>query len=469
MDPSASARDEQLPFSVFDRMFERTAFVTGWLVEGIIDDSALSLALEKVTTKWRMLAGRIRSSNDSETGWSIAIPPEPLPAEYRKFVVTTSTSDTPLSQYIHLPISTVSPSLPPSLFIHPSTPRNYAKWESENYPLTCWHLTYFPPMLSEDGKGYTCLGFARCHGAFDGVGAAMIVRALSSEMKGDDWEIPYIMPKDLTENPISRAVKLLPSNADSVDHYRGFSVLGIFGSLRLIAWHLLEKWWRGANRQIVLVPKSAITALVGDVRSKISEDSLTVTTGDIIVAWVFKTIYSKGSSPSTIVHCSNLASFRTVLADEGSSLAKYPHNAFIPLPYPTITVSELQEIPLHELASEFSRKRKSLSTSHVLSAYQTLQRSITTFPLHPNAHESLLVSNVSASRILETDWSTIGGSKTLCGYRYQLTPTELLWTNAIYIAGRLDDGSVVLDMSLNKARLELLTAEVLKYASDVAY
>jgi len=33
-------------------------------------------------------------------------------------------------------------------------------------------------------------------------------------------------------------------------------------------------------------------------------------------------------------------------------------------------------------------------------------------------------------------------------------------TNGVYIAGWLDDGSVVLDVSLNKARVELLTMAV---------
>lgn len=91
-----------------------------------------------------------------------------------------------------------------------------------------------------------------------------------------------------------------------------------------------------------------------------------------------------------------------------------------------------------------------------------LKQSPTCFPVHPAAHETLFISNVSASRILESDWSAVGGEETLCGYRYQLTPTDVLFTNAVYIAGRLSDGTVVLDLSLNTVRLDLLVKEVNK-------
>jgi hypothetical protein len=50
-----------LPLTVFDLVFEQTAFVTGWLVEGTIDEKALSNALDRLTQKWRMLAGRLHS------------------------------------------------------------------------------------------------------------------------------------------------------------------------------------------------------------------------------------------------------------------------------------------------------------------------------------------------------------------------------------------------------------------------
>jgi len=54
------------PLSAFDVLFERTTFVTGWLVEGTLDSEALAEALKRITEKWRMLAGRLVSRKVDE-------------------------------------------------------------------------------------------------------------------------------------------------------------------------------------------------------------------------------------------------------------------------------------------------------------------------------------------------------------------------------------------------------------------
>jgi len=54
------------PLSAFDVLFERTTFVTGWLVEGTLDSAALAEALKRLTEKWRMLAGRLVSRKVDE-------------------------------------------------------------------------------------------------------------------------------------------------------------------------------------------------------------------------------------------------------------------------------------------------------------------------------------------------------------------------------------------------------------------
>ena len=53
-----------IPLTVFDRLYHRTTFVMGWLVEGQIDAAALEGALARLTRKWRILAGRIEPFND---------------------------------------------------------------------------------------------------------------------------------------------------------------------------------------------------------------------------------------------------------------------------------------------------------------------------------------------------------------------------------------------------------------------
>ncbi|KAG5353634.1 hypothetical protein C0989_004315 [Termitomyces sp. Mn162] len=296
------------------------------------------------------------------------------------------------------------------------------------------------------------------------------MRALVSEMRGEKWAVPPLPKSGFNENPLQGALDARIENHESQSSakpkdYYGFVNLGVAGALKQVAWHMRERWWKGADRRALIIPKDVILFLTNTVRSEISRcsdggSSSQVTTGDILVAWVLKTIYSQGTSPKSVVQCSNLASFRDLLAEDDSSILHYIHNAFVPLPYPSMTVVQLKNYPLHELSRIFTASRNALAVSHVISSYDALT-STTAFPANPKANENIVVSNVSASRILESDWSAIGAVRTLCGYRYQLTPNEILVTNTVYIAGRLEDGSVVLDVSLSKGRIDLLVKEVL--------
>lgn len=412
-----------------------------------------------------------------------------LPPDYPSYSLTVSVSGLPLSDYLSIPLPLVSDSLPHSLFVHPSTPRQYTQWEAKNHPITCWHVTHFGANVGGVGQSYTCIGFSRSHGIFDGVGAAAVMRALMAEMSGRDWEVPPLPPRGLNENPVLSALDLEVQSSAPGQEADGFSNLGVSGTLKLVAWHLRERWWRGADRRIVLLPKEALTFLVNGVRVELHQehdDPGKVTTGDILVAWCLKvglgfvtrtllsrshhpryqTIYTSDTPLDNVIQCSNVASVRSHLSTPARSLNLYPHNAFVPLPYPNFSVRQMNSASLPELSQCLAAARMSLSPSHVISAYKALHHFAV--PIHPDADETLVVSNVSASRILETDWSAVGGLSTVCGYRYQLTPTRVLLTNAVYISGRLSDGSVVLDITLNSTRLKLLTAEVKALLAAVA-
>lgn len=368
---------------------------------------------------------------------------------------------------------------------------------------------------------------------FDGGGAAMVMHALVAEMRqhcqdskferSELWVAPPLpLPhpnrninpvKACIEREIALMQKTSSQLVESGDDYSNMAVLGIKGALTLAAWHTREKWWRGARREIVILPKKVLEWIVEGVRKDIKkwrEGSLSrssrnggtsigrnggglVTTGDVLVAWLLKVrsraflafllicvltqsllnakvIYSKGTSPDTIVNCSNLASFRHLIpSPEGdpSTSEMYPHNAFMPLPYPLFTVRDLQSIPLHELSYILNTARSSFSLHHVAQGYKLVTQSVTTFLVSPHAHENLVVSNVSASRILESDWSAVGGEKTVCGYRYQITPTKLLLTNSVFIAGRLEDGSTVLDATLSQVKSGLLVDAVAEWSEMV--
>ncbi|KAJ7477115.1 hypothetical protein B0H11DRAFT_1291447 [Mycena galericulata] len=446
------------PLTVFDNSFERSTFLTGWLVKGTIDTNALSAALRRMTEKWRVLAGRLEAIPATKT-WQVAVPLGPLPKDYRTYVLTEATSDVPLSTYVHIPLETSSESLPQSLFLHPDTPRQNSIWVTKSHPLTCWHVTHFTSSVPGE-LPYTCIGFARSHGIFDGIGAASVVRALVAEMRGEEWDVPLPPSEGMHPNPIETLITQKLAQGQFDHPQSGYSALGVKGSLWLMGWHLRERFWRGATHRIFIVPQECLSVLVDRVKAEVrrTKFNIEVTTGDVLVAWIMKGIYATGTPSERIIHCSNFASFRDIISDAGGeSLANYPHNAFIPLPYPTLTVEGINAMSLPELTRTLCVTRRELSLDHVISAHQLMSNNAITMPVHPIAEETMIVSNVSASRILETDWSPVGSRGTLCGYRFSATPTNLVLGNTVYISGRLSDSSTVLDVNLNKVRMQNLT------------
>lgn len=456
-----------LSLTLFDRLFERSTFVTGWLVEGTVDTAVLASALDRVTKKWRMLAARVESFQEKDkTKWCLRIPLDEIPEDYPTFKLTTSEAEHPLSHYLTLPLGIDSPSLPHTFFLHPSTPRHYRAWQATQSPITCWHVTHCPPDPQNENKTFSCIGFARSHGIFDGVGAAAVMRALVAELAHEKWPIPPFPPAGWNENPVMKALdpelQLRTSKQKEFSDSGGFTVLGVTGAIRLAAWHLREKWWNGAQRRIILLPPAALTLLVDTTREELKkdrQDQIAISTGDILVAWMMKTVYSSGTPPTRVIYCSNVASFRSVLSSPSNQLTEYPHNAWVPLPYPVFSVQDLNRLSISQIAKRLAQSREALSIFDVISAYKTMDQFALSAPGHPDADETFLVSNVSASRILETDWSKAGSRGTICSYRYSITPTELPLANAAYISGRLSDGRVVLDVTFSKPRLALLLKE----------
>lgn len=142
---------------------------------------------------------------------------------------------------------------------------------------------------------YTCIGFARCHGIFDGGGAAFVMNALVAEMNGREWVVPPFpnegMNVNLVEEVLAHETRMEQSCSKTYQDSSGYSFLGVGGYMKLIAWHVRERWWRGAERRIILMPKAVMNYLVEEVRASLrSEKKQTdhVTTGDILVAWIFK-------------------------------------------------------------------------------------------------------------------------------------------------------------------------------------
>ncbi|KAG7445986.1 uncharacterized protein BT62DRAFT_932329 [Guyanagaster necrorhizus] len=359
-------------------------------------------------------------------------------------------------------------SLPSSLFLHPDTPHSSIDWGTR--PLTCWHITRL--CREGDAKPLTAIGFARPHGVFDGTGAMSIVNALISEIKGLSWAIPPV-PKPGTNTNI--VLKVLDdqkrTEASQPVEFGGYTDLRTVGTMKLVFSQLRKRIFHDVQNNLVILKKDIVDFLVADVRKALSREgksSPRVSTGDILVAWLWKAVYAHSADLELRVHCSNLASFRGLLSKYDPEIQNYPHNAFVPLPYPRFSIADLKLLPLHDLSYRLASARVSLSISHVHSAEQTLKTATFAAPFHPKSDETFFISNVSASRILEADWTCIGAKCTLCGFRYALTALGSPLTNAAYISGRLPDSSVLLDVILMRSRVEALTAEVDRLEALVA-
>lgn len=455
------------PLTPFDDGYSTSIFITGWLVEGIVDVDVLAGALDRLTAKWRMLAGRLESYNQStKKSWRIVIPLGDLPPNYQTYSLTTCPTIKPIAFPTILP-STVH-SLPSSLFLHPDTPHSSNDWG--NRPLTCWHITR---LCREGGaEPLTAIGFARPHGVFDGTGAKLIVNALISEIKGLSWAVPPVPKPGTNTNVVLKVLdKHKRSGAVQPVEFAGYTDLKTLGTMKLVFNQLRKRVFQDVQNHLVILKKDIVDFLVADVRQALHRQgkiSPRVSTGDVLVAWLWKAVYAHSADADLRVHCTNLASFRGLLAQYDPEIQNYPHNAFVPLPYPRFTVADLKSLPLHNLSYQLASGRTSLSLAHVHSAEKTFKTATFAAPLHPQADETFFISNVSATRILEADWTSIGAKRTICGFRYALTALGSPLTNAAYISGHLPDKSVLLDVILTRSRMQALTAEVDRLEALVA-
>lgn len=117
-----------------------------------------------------------------------------------------------------------------------------------------------------------------------------------AELHGRDWPVPLLPPSGFNLNPMQQALNFQiqrqkDEGLEDPKDYNGFSVLGVTGAMKLVAWHMRERWWSGADRRILLLPKDVLSFLVDGCRADLSrdiKDAAQVTTGDILVAWVLK-------------------------------------------------------------------------------------------------------------------------------------------------------------------------------------
>ncbi|KAF8956572.1 hypothetical protein BDZ97DRAFT_1925372 [Flammula alnicola] len=470
--PTKDAQPDAIcPLTLFDGMYGEVGIAMGWLVEGRIDMKKIEVALDRVISKWPLLGGRLEQERNGL--FHLRIPLGPYPDGYKPYIITTRTSKLSLSHYVPLPLPVASDVLPPSIFMDKQTPKSTREWVSRNAPLTYWHATYFEK--GDNGSDYSCIGVAFAHSVFDGIGIANVVHAVEAELLGKGWNVPPRPLSGVQQNTLdvllSNAVKEQEQGKRRVitDYYAG-SLASVWYIITFLLWHFWQEKWHNTRSRLILIPKEAYTKMTDDARKAVELEGKVdarLSTGDVLAAFLFKSAFSDGTAPRKRIHVSNLASVRRFFDGQ---LNDYPHNCIVPMTYPVLTVAEVTTLPLPSLAYRFAQSRKSLSEEDAVEFYKVLRRAVgtskTATPYDIRADENIMMSNVIIARIVDIDWSGADAGRTVCRYKTILNSSRINFTNVVTIAGKLADGTLVVDVVFNEKRVRVLEDEVEKLIAE---
>jgi len=134
----------------------------------------------------------------------------------------------------------------------------------------------------------------------------MVTRALVAELQGNEWSVPPLPGHGINVNPIddilSRELTQEEVQRKFFEDYTAYIPMNAVSFSKLVAWHVKERLWNGAERMIILLPKVVLTSLVEEVKEPLKKEGRDVghlTTGDIMVAWMFKVSYVSQACSAT--------------------------------------------------------------------------------------------------------------------------------------------------------------------------
>ncbi|GAA5973794.1 hypothetical protein JCM11641_003161 [Rhodosporidiobolus odoratus] len=319
-------------------------------------------AAERVVKKWPVLAAL---PTKSERGlWLLDIPNNVELAALGRplFTLTTSAIDEPYHLAAGLsppppPFSSLPSCILPrpdySLFRHPSRPATLEQHASASAPLLSIHIT-----LTSDA---VCIGVSVAHGAFDGTGLGMILKALDAELHGREWDVPPYNEG----NPFTQALAKLSTESSPEPQAPATAPPLLWSSwtpktwlsslrFRLSAWW--EKTWHQSETRWVFIRQEAVNKLVASTKKEVVQvtgGAEYVSSGDVLLAWLSKAFYSDDYSSTDSLNASAVYSARPLLAPLVPILTLYPHTAKFPytlfhrpLPLNTLNSMSVAELSL---------------------------------------------------------------------------------------------------------------------------
>jgi len=272
-----------------DHIAVSTCSITYEYVVAGVDLKKLEEAFGRVASRWRLLAGRVEW-NAKLRRYHIRVPLGEQLQSNHPVVSFTSSEHLDLSlgvRAMHLDASSacILTSPPGKYFRTPSTPNSLHTLASQNLPIVSIHVSTLQDCV--------CIGLTLPHGVFDGVGMGMVIQALDAELNGKDWEVPAIQEANLlvsAQKGLEEGPSLVDDRPDWTERLsEDFTSMGILGLGRFVLSLAYETYWHKAKRRGVFLGENVIRKIVDEVKQQVSSKGTDwVSTGDILVAWLFK-------------------------------------------------------------------------------------------------------------------------------------------------------------------------------------
>ncbi|GAA5843509.1 hypothetical protein JCM9279_000772 [Rhodotorula babjevae] len=358
----------------------------------------LAEATRQVALKWPLMRG-LASKNKGT--WTIDVPND---ASTRSSHYRFTTTTLPVDYVAASGLTSPSPAFngrasaplerpKRALFRPKGVPKSLAGHAKTFYPFLHVHATVLADAIT--------VGVNLPHGIVDGTGMGIVLRGLTAELHGNEWDVP---PPFEDVNPWQQALDrlvdedgaeasgpctpsgdsefkldltekgLAGSSASSKDAaaraalpatgmWRSFST---WPAARLLSSVFVENVFRRSHRGWILLNHDTVDALVRKVKAEIKLETggaEFVSSGDILFAWALKAAHSADKSSSAV--CAGAVWRTTALL--GAEVPLYPHNAIAPYflisPLP---LSTLAALPLSTLALHMRRNLLATKTRPVL-------------------------------------------------------------------------------------------------------
>ncbi|GAA5893381.1 hypothetical protein JCM6882_008018 [Rhodosporidiobolus microsporus] len=342
----------------------------------------LKSAADRVVRKWPLLTGIPKRQSRKE--WAIDVPDDVDAVSKTRalFTFTASSLDVPYHESLKLPeplpllSSSRSGYLPQPTIEHfcpPSVPRDLAAREKRQLPLLHLHLTSFTDAFA--------VGINLPHGAFDGTGMGLVIRALDAELHGREWEAPLSLENNPLEEALGRLVldENFKAEGELPSPLKGYTdSASPVALMRVASSALWEAAYFKSTERRVFLRQALVDVIVRKVKADVLEQTggkEYVSSADALTAWLLKNFHTGETDPSSYFAADPVFQVRPLVSEyTGSSFSTYPHGAVVTYNLPPADPIPLSVFSTISVASLALALRRGLNQDRSLPVLRELWR-----------------------------------------------------------------------------------------------